>query len=190
MNPSQSAVSSALAAFGNIHNNGTAVAYSGTMPATPETALSGNTVLCTLTYAATAFGAPSWTSPNMHIAAAFTASGYAPSASGACTFIRAFESNGTTVTADYTVGMAWAQNTAIAVGQYCTNGGNSYIATGAGTTSASGSGPSGTGSSIADGTVTWSYVGAGQLFDFLLGNVNIQTGVDITPTQTVNMPAV
>ena len=38
-------------------NNGTINLYSGTRPATADTALSGNTLLATLTFGATAFGA-------------------------------------------------------------------------------------------------------------------------------------
>ena len=40
-------------------NNGTINLYSGTRPATADTALSGNTLLATLTFGATAFGAAS-----------------------------------------------------------------------------------------------------------------------------------
>ena len=57
---------------------------------------------------------------------------------------------------------AWANNVFVAVGSKVVNGGNVYIATVAGFTAVSGSGtgPSGTGSGISDGTVTWNYVSA------------------------------
>lgn len=190
MNPSQSGVGTALAAYGALLNGGSAKAYNGTMPASPETALSGNTLLATLTYAATAFGTPTYSSPNMQAAASFSTSSFSPAANGGATFVRAFKSDGTTAEADFTVGSAWIASNVTAVGQYCTNGGNTYVCTAPGTTASSG-GPTGTGTGITDGTVTWNYVGAGQLFDFLFGNCNVLVGTPIvSPTQTLKMPAV
>lgn len=52
--------------------------------------------------------------------------------------------------------VAWSGITNFNVGDLCTNGGNTYIATTGGKSANSG-GPSGTGSPIADGTVIWSY---------------------------------
>lgn len=188
MNTAQVTASAALAAACALSNSGTAVFLSGTMPATPETALSGNTALDTATYSATAYGAPSFSSGNMVATASFTGTSN-PVANGGCTFVRGYKSDGTTVTGDYTVGSAWIASNAFAVGQYCTNGGNTYKCTTAGTSASSG-GPTGTGGSIADGTVVWAYQGAGQLFDVLMGNCNVQVGVAITCTQTMKMPAV
>jgi hypothetical protein len=104
MNAAQNTVSVGLAAMLALFNNGTAVIYSGTMPATPETALSGNTALCTATYSATAFGSITFSSGNMQADASFTAANYTPSANGTATFIRCFKSDGTTVIGDFTVG--------------------------------------------------------------------------------------
>jgi len=56
---------------------------------------------------------------------------------------------------------AWAISTAYAVDDRVTAGGNVYVCTTAGTSSGAGSGPSGTGSGITDGSVVWDYVGAG-----------------------------
>lgn len=55
----------------------------------------------------------------------------------------------------------WARSTSYAQFALCSCGTNIYLATqaGTGTSSASGTGPSGTGSSISDNTVTWAYVG-------------------------------
>lgn len=50
----------------------------------------------------------------------------------------------------------WAANTAYAVGNRVVNGVNVYVVTVAGTSAASG-GPTGTGTSITDGTVTWDF---------------------------------
>jgi hypothetical protein len=59
----------------------------------------------------------------------------------------------------------WAVSTAYAVGaQIMTAAGNVYIATAAGTSSISGTGPTGTTNAIADGTVTWSYLNTTNLF--------------------------
>jgi hypothetical protein len=52
---------------------------------------------------------------------------------------------------------AWAQNTVYATGVEIDTAGNVYKATTGGTSATSGSGPSGTGSSISDGSVTWAY---------------------------------
>ena len=87
-----------------LFNGGTLTFYSGTIPATPETALSGNTALCTFTFSATAFGAPSLSGGYESGAGSFTSSSASPSAGGVVSFARAVESNGTTVIADYTVG--------------------------------------------------------------------------------------
>lgn len=187
MNTAQNTASIALAAAAALSNSGSLVLLSGAMPATPETALSGNTTLATAAYSATAFGAPSYSSGNMQAAGSFTAN-VNPVANGGCVFARHYKSDGTTVIADYTVGSAWIASNVTAVGQYCTNGGNTYRCTAAGTTAASG-GPTGTGTGIADGTVTWDYVGAGQLFDILMGNCNVQVGTAVAFTQTLEMAA-
>lgn len=187
MNAAQAAVSAALSAFDALLNSGTLVFLSGTQPATPETALSGNTTLCTATYSATAFGTPSYSSPNMQATASFTAGSYTPSTAGTSTFARAYESNGTTVVADFTVGSNWIASQAVALGQYCYANSNTYKCTTAGTSSTTA--PSGT-TTFTDGTVTWTYVGAGQLFDILISNPVIQLSVPISLSQTMKMPAV
>jgi len=51
----------------------------------------------------------------------------------------------------------WAASTAYGVGAFVSANGNVYKATVAGTSATAGSGPSGTGASITDGTVTWAY---------------------------------
>lgn len=188
MNTAQNTASVALVAAAALSNSGTLVLLNGTMPVSPETALSGNTVLATGTYSATAYGAPSYVSPNMQATGSFTGNAN-PVANGGCTFARGYKTDGTTATADYTVGSAWIASNVTAVGQYCTNGGNTYKCTVAGTTAASG-GPTGTGGTITDGTVTWAYQGAGTLFDVTMGNCNIQIGTAVSFAQTLEMAAV
>ncbi|WP_321913599.1 hypothetical protein [Paraburkholderia sp. J11-2] len=187
MNASQTGVSAALSAYCALLNSGTLVFLSGTQPATPETALSGNTTLCTATYSSTAFGTPSFSSPNMQATGSFTAGSYTPTAAGTSTFCRAYESNGTTVIADLTVGSNWIASQAAVLGQYCLSSGNTYKVTTAGTSSTTA--PSGT-TTFSDGTVTWTYVGAGQLFDVLISNPAIQLAVPVSCSQTMKMPAV
>lgn len=187
MNTAQNTASVALAAACALSNSGSLVLLSGTMPATPETALSGNTTLATADYSATAFAAPTFSGGNMQAAGSFTGN-VNPVANGGCVFARHYKSDATTVIADYTVGSARIASNVTAVGQYCTNGGNTYVCATAGTTAASG-GPTGTGSGITDGTVTWNYVGAGQLFDILMGNCNVQVGTAVSFTQTMEMAA-
>lgn len=85
-------------------NSGYLRIYSGTEPATPETALSGNTLLAELRFTSTAFAAASSASKT---AAAITADTDAD-ATGTATFFRAFKSDGTTVVQQGTVGTSGA----------------------------------------------------------------------------------
>jgi len=63
-------------------------------------------------------------------------------------------------------GAAWAFSTAYFVGDRVVNGGNVYKCTAKGGSATTG-GPTGTGSAITDGTVTWAYLGpdAGSVVD-------------------------
>jgi uncharacterized phage protein gp47/JayE len=69
-------------------------------------------------------------------------------------------------TADVTIASAtaWAPSTTYAVGDRRTNGGNIYDVTGETGPSAGSGGPSGTGTSIVDGGVTWKFVIAGTAY--------------------------
>lgn len=53
---------------------------------------------------------------------------------------------------------AWVLTTAYLVNDIVTNGGNTYVCTVSGTSAGAG-GPAGTGTAIADNTVTWNYIG-------------------------------
>lgn len=103
MNLSQANATLGINAMIAPFNGGTVTIYSGTQPASPETALSGNTALVAGVYAATAFAAPTYVSPDMQSVASFTAASYAPTAAGTATFARVTESGGTAI-ADLTVG--------------------------------------------------------------------------------------
>lgn len=74
---------------------------------------------------------------------------------------------------------AWAASTAYAVGNLRSNGANVYRATAAGTSAASG-GPTGTGATITDGSVTWEYLALAS------GDITIDA-VDITAGQTISV---
>lgn len=90
----------------NVLNSGTVQIYSGTQPLTPDTALSGNTLLVTLTLGATAFSAAS---AGTKTANSIT-SGVAV-ATGTASFFRAFQSGGTVAVIDGSVGTSGADMT-------------------------------------------------------------------------------
>jgi hypothetical protein len=102
---SNSARSAALASgLSAEFNTGYIRIYSGTRPATPDTALSGNTLLAELRHNATAFAAPS---NGVATANAITQDSSAD-ATGTATFARFFKSDGTTVLMDVEVGTSGA----------------------------------------------------------------------------------
>lgn len=74
---------------------------------------------------------------------------------------------------------AWQGSRAYAVGDQVHNGGNLYRATAAGTSASSG-GPSGTGASIVDGGVTWTFVQVGT--DLTLENASLALGQQVSLT--------
>lgn len=85
-------------------NTGYIRIYSGTQPTNADTALSGNTLLAELRFGATAFGAAV---NGVATANAITADSSAD-ASGTASFFRVFESDGTTVVFDGSVGTSGA----------------------------------------------------------------------------------
>jgi hypothetical protein len=74
---------------------------------------------------------------------------------------------------------AWAGSKSYAVGRYVHNGGNVYRCTAGGVSAASG-GPTGTGASITDGGVTWTFVQVGT--DMTLDNCDVAIGQRVTVT--------
>jgi hypothetical protein len=81
---------------------------------------------------------------------------------------------GLTVGLTSTAAPAWVGSTVYTAGQFRTNGANQYRCT-VGGTSASSGGPTGTGASIADGTVTWEYVAVANA-DFQIDNIDVTNG--------------
>lgn len=103
MNLAQSAAITTLGALFQLLNSGTAVIYSGTMPATPETTATG-TALATADFAATALsGSITYVSPDVQGSLAFTSTSISPAASGTAGYMRLFASGGNPI-ADLTVG--------------------------------------------------------------------------------------
>lgn len=95
------------------------------------------------------------------------------------------DGNGTDCVVNMTVGLtstaapAWAGSTAYTLGVYRSNGANIYKCVTAGTSASSG-GPTGTGTGITDGTVTWDW--------YCLAGADIQLdSLEITATQTVTI---
>lgn len=101
---SNAAVNAEADALAALLNNGYLRIYSGTQPATADTALSGNTLLAELRFGATAFPAASG---GLLTANAITADSSAD-ATGTASFFRALKSDGTTVILDGTVGTSSA----------------------------------------------------------------------------------
>lgn len=89
-------------------NSGSLVIYSGVQPATPDTALSADTVLATFTFNNPAFGSDGLSGGFEQATASFVATTVTAVASGTAAFARAFKSDGTTVIADFTVGTSGA----------------------------------------------------------------------------------
>lgn len=82
------------------------------------------------------------------------------------------------------VTVLWASSTAYFVGDSIQNGGNVYVATGAGTSASSG-GPTGTGTGITDGTVTWNYVSAAPTNAIGPSLADGQAGLEANPANFV-----
>ncbi len=80
-------------------NTGYLRIYSGTRPTNPDTALSGNTLLAELRFAATAFAAATGGTKTANAIVLGTAA-----ATGTASFFRALKSDGTTAVVDGSVG--------------------------------------------------------------------------------------
>ena len=87
--------------------NGKLRIYSGTRPTDSDTALAGNTLLAELTMGATAFGSAS----GGVLTANAIASDASADATGAASFARLYQSDGTTPVSDFSVGTSGAEVT-------------------------------------------------------------------------------
>jgi hypothetical protein len=100
-NISDTAANAQATAFAPLCNNGSIQVFSGSQPVNANTALSGNTLLSTLRFSATAFGPPT--------GGVLTANPIASGtnvASGTASFARIYQSDGMTVVMDVQVGLA------------------------------------------------------------------------------------
>jgi hypothetical protein len=173
-----------------LFNGGNLIFYSNPQPATPETVLAGtNTALCTFVFAATAFGAPSGTSPNDAATASFVASSVTPGANGTVTFAR-----GTLKSTAWAASATWA-----ALFTVVSSSANFYVLTKTGTGAATAPSTTAFGTPITDGGAQWTYYSAtsGQnnvLSDFsvgtggtdiIIGSTSITTTVQVTMTSFV-----
>ena len=94
---SDTGVNAEANAFATLFNSGTINIYSGTQPANANTALSGNTLLCTLT-----FGNPAFGSASAGVITANAITSGTAAATGTASFFRCLKSDATTVLMDGT----------------------------------------------------------------------------------------
>ncbi len=195
MNLATISATNALAGVTNLLAGGTLTLYasSGGMPASPETALTGVTVLATFTFLSPAFGSSSFSGSNEQQTAVFQSNSVQPVSNGTVVFARATMAT-----------TAWAQSSVYTVGKIVTNGSGLYYCTKAGTSSTgAGNGPTGTTASITDTGCQWQYLGLATSTtvadfsvgvsgtDILIGNVSISTSINITISSfLLQLPAV
>jgi hypothetical protein len=105
---SDSAAKAAVDAVAALCNSGTIKIYDGTKPVGANTAISGNTLLATLTFSSTAFGASSAAGSDGSKIVTATANTItddsSADATSTATWFRALQSDGTTAVFDGTVG--------------------------------------------------------------------------------------
>lgn len=92
----------------------------------------------------------------------------------------------TTTSDQYIIPSGWLQSTAYSLGNTIFNANGVYGCVAAGTSAASGNGPSGTGGAITDGTVSWTYMGPNKL-NSNIGNMPFYSLVSSTPGSMTNV---
>jgi hypothetical protein len=182
MNLAQNAGAVGLQSINRLLAGGFLTLFSGSQPASPETALSGNTALAQFTFAVPAFGEATRVGNFMTATGSFVNSSVSPLADGTIVFARATLNS-----------TPWAGSKEFFYGNITSNAGLFFICVGPGTSAPSG-GPSVTGEGIADGTATWNCIGSttGQgnvVADYSCGVSN--SGADIilsSTTATIGVP--
>jgi hypothetical protein len=106
---SNSLADAKLAAVTTACNTGYLRIYDGTEPANANIALSGNTLLAELRFGSPSFGAAATSGSDRAITANAFTQDDAANATGTATFFRAFQSNGSTVVFQGTVGTSGQQ---------------------------------------------------------------------------------
>lgn len=173
MNVSQAAANLQSAAYvGSPTNSSTIKIYNGTIPATPETAIGGQTLLATITLPASAA-----MSSALGVLTAAAITNPTIGATGSANFFRWAESGGTVLGDGYCGASsgysAWAQNTAYTAGAYVTANGNTYRCRTSGTSATTGTGPALQAMNIGDGGTAWDFV------DMLLGTLSLVSGAQL-----------
>lgn len=92
----------------------------------------------------------------------------------------------TTTSDQYIIPSGWLQSTAYSLGNTIFNANGVYGCVAAGTSAASGNGPSGTGGAITDGTVSWTYMGPNKA-NGNIGNMPLYSLVSSTPGLMTNV---
>lgn len=186
MNVAQNTASTQAATLvGSFTNSSILRFYSGAIPATPETAIGAQVLLCSVTLpSSSAFSQ----SNGVMTAAAISAGTIGTT--GTAGFVRWVKSDGTTVIADGYVAASsgnspFANNNAYTAGQFFTNGGNTYIVTTSGTSATTGTGPTGLTPGLKDGTMVCAYV------DFLIATLSLVAAAQLSVTSfTYTVPSV
>lgn len=156
--------------------------YAGSQPASPDVAISSQTLLATLALNATF--APAAAGGIVTLNSITNGVGLAAAGGGTnATFFR-MRTSGNVAKIDGSVGPsftgAWTISTAYTIGQRFTANNNVYQCATSGTSAGTGTGPTGTGSGITDGSAVWNYIGG--VGDLSLNNVNIATSQVVSVT--------
>ena len=163
MNLAQVTAFNLLNLTGVLLSGGTLVIYSGIQPATPETALSGNTALATFTFQTiTPFSFPVSLPSYTFNSALFVAPSVVPTNAGFATFARA-----TMRTTPWAINTAYTAWTSIV-----TANGMLFMCITSGFSASTGPGPALTQMSIVDNLAYWMYLGASTqtvVGDFTVG---------------------
>lgn len=180
-----------LSTYTGLYSNALLNIYSGTQPATAETALSGNTLLGTFQFASSPFATAVSSGGYSYQIGSFVSSSVSPAASGIASFSRA-----TFALASSHSG-AWTTSTAYTLGQIVTSNNSYWVCISASGTSGA-TAPIGTSVfGFSDGVVAWNWinpVSQGQFLgdftvgltgssDIQLGNTTVSTGTNIVVTQ-------
>lgn len=162
--------------------------YAGSQPASPDAGIGGATLLATLALNATF--APAAAGGIVTLNAIANGVGLAAAGGGTVATWFRMRTSASVPKVDGSVGPSsgglWAQSTAYVLGDRRTANGNVYQCSTAGTSAASGTGPAGTGTAIADGSAAWNFVGA--VGDLSLNNTSIATSqvVSVTSATIIN----
>jgi hypothetical protein len=182
-------ISLALQGYTGLFNNALLSVYSGTQPATAETALSGNTLLCAFQFAVPPFAAPLSSGGYSYQLGNFVATSVAPTASGIASFARCTFALATSHSG------VWTTATSYVKGDIVSSNSSYWVCVVAGTSGATapiGSGVMG----FSDGACAWNWVnpvsegqGLGDFSvgltssqDMQLGNTTISTGTNVVST--------